>query len=242
MITLLYGVARPDRNPRVGRGSGSDCQTPTWVARHPPFTHLLDCQRLSDTHGLPDTHRLGIARHPPFGECVVARHPLFVAAGSPWGLPPRGRVRRWRYRHPLPSELHVKVSLHAAQAFTNAPRRTRPLATAFTIRAWSRRTVRQTFLHSMECQSGVRSGAAPVSISAADISACLPESVGQGSLVTEHLREVGPLSRRGDVVRGRTHPLSDRLPNGIGLLPHPLPAAPSATPYGGPTLEGGRRA
>src|SRR5271157_6043495 len=72
-----------------------------------------------------------------------------------------------------------------------------PSATAFTIRAWSRRTVRQTFLHSMECQSGVRSGAAPASISAADISACLPESVGQGSLVTEHLREVGPLSRRG---------------------------------------------
>jgi hypothetical protein len=51
--------------------------------------------------------------------------------------------------------------------------------------------VRQTFLHSMECQSGIRSGAAPASISAADISACLPESVGQGSFVTEHLREVG---------------------------------------------------
>src|SRR5271157_409300 len=67
--------------------------------------------------------------------------------------------------------------------------------TAFTIRAWSRRTVRQTFLHSMECQSGVRSGAAPAGISAADISACLPESVGQGSHVTEHLREVSPLSR-----------------------------------------------
>ena len=73
----------------------------------------------------------------------------------------------------------------------------------------------------MECQSGVRPGAAPASISAADISACLPESVGQGSLVTEHLREVSPLSRRGDVVRGRTHPLSDPLPIGICFLPHP---------------------
>src|SRR3954465_1564223 len=80
----------------------------------------------------------------------------------------------------------------------------------------------------MECQSGVRSGAAPASISAADISACLPESVGQGSLVTEHPREVSPLSRRGDVVRGRTHPLSDRLPNGVCFLPHPSSAASSA--------------
>src|SRR3954449_8099301 len=103
-----------------------------------------------------------------------------------------------------------------------------PSATAFTIRAWSRRTVRQTFFHSMECQSGARSGAAPASISAADISACLPESVGQGSLVTEHPREVSPLSRRGDVVRGRTHPRSARLPNGVGFLPHPSSAVSSA--------------
>src|SRR4051812_37254014 len=103
-----------------------------------------------------------------------------------------------------------------------------PSATAFTIRAWSRRTVRQTFLQSMECQSGVRSGAAPAGISAADISACLPLSVGQGSLVTEHPRDVSPLSRRGDVVRGRTHPLSGRLPIGIGFFPHPSAAASSA--------------
>src|SRR5208337_4836804 len=67
--------------------------------------------------------------------------------------------------------------------------------TAFTIRAWRRRTVREMFFHSMECQSGARSGAAPAGISAADISACLPGSVGQGSLVTEHLREVSSLSR-----------------------------------------------
>src|SRR4051812_40795911 len=81
----------------------------------------------------------------------------------------------------------------------------------------------------MECQSGVRPGAAPASISAADISACLPESVGQGSLVTEHPREVSPLSRRGDVVRGRTYPLSDRLPSGLRFLPHPSSAASSAS-------------
>ena len=39
-----------------------------------------------------------------------------------------------------------------------------PSATAFTIRAWSRRTVRQTFFHSMECQSGARLGAAPAGV------------------------------------------------------------------------------
>src|SRR3954451_21130848 len=81
----------------------------------------------------------------------------------------------------------------------------------------------------MECQSGVRPGAAPAGIAAADISACLPESVGRGSLVTEHPREVSPLSRHGDVVRGRTHPLSDRLPIGVGFLPHPSAAASSAS-------------
>jgi hypothetical protein len=80
----------------------------------------------------------------------------------------------------------------------------------------------------MECQSGMGLGAAPASISAADISACLPESVGQGSLVTEHPRDVSPLSRRGDLVRGRTHPLSGRLPTGVGFFPHPTAAASSA--------------
>src|SRR6478736_443591 len=91
----------------------------------------------------------------------------------------------------------------------------------------------------MECQSGVGLGAAPAGISAADISACLPQSVGQGPLVTEHPREVSPLSRRGDVVRGRTHPLSDRLPSGIGLLPHPPSAASSASLAVGLPSRGG---
>src|SRR3954470_17425706 len=76
------------------------------------------------------------------------------------------------------SSLHERPSRDAAA-----------LAAAFTIRAWSRRTIHQTF------QSGARPGAAPASISAADISACLPESVSHGSLVTEDLREVSPLSR-----------------------------------------------
>ncbi len=39
--------------------------------------------------------------------------------------------RRRRYRRPLPSELHVTVSRHAAQAFTNVPLGTRLLWSVF---------------------------------------------------------------------------------------------------------------
>src|ERR1700733_14219269 len=91
----------------------------------------------------------------------------------------------------------------------------------------------------MKCQWGVPSGAAPAGIFAADISACLPESVGRGPLVTEHPREVSPLSRRGDVVRGRTHPLSDPLQAGLRFLPHPFPAASSASLAVGLPSRGG---
>src|SRR5262249_8371959 len=69
-----------------------------------------------------------------------------------------------------------------------------PSRTAFTIRAWSRRTVRQTFFQLMECQSGVQPGAAPAGVAARDRSALPPESVGRGSLVREDPREVCPLS------------------------------------------------
>src|SRR6185312_4831873 len=53
-------------------------------------------------------------------------------AADPWTWPSavwgvNSRVRRWRCRHPLPSELDVRVAPHPAQAFTNAPRGTRPL-------------------------------------------------------------------------------------------------------------------
>src|SRR4051812_31088556 len=78
----------------------------------------------------------------------------------------------------------------------------------------------------MECQSTAGPGAAPASISAADISALPPESVGQGSLVTEDHREVSPVSR--GVMLPEAQPLSGRLQAGVGLLPDPLPAAPWA--------------
>src|SRR5262249_5632623 len=77
----------------------------------------------------------------------------------------------------------------------------------------------------MECQSDARSGAAPADISVADISACLPQSVGQGSLVTEHLREVSPLSPCGDVVRGglTRYPFDYRAALASSLILLPLP-------------------
>src|SRR5262245_35031376 len=75
----------------------------------------------------------------------------------------------------------------------------------------------------MECQSGTTSGAAPASVAAADISACLPESVGQGSLVTEDPREVCPLAR-GVMSPGRLNPYPAhyRPAFACSLIPYPL--------------------
>ena len=91
----------------------------------------------------------------------------------------------------------------------------------------------------MECQS-VASGAAPAGVAAADISACLPQSVGQGSLVTEDQREVSPLSGRvmspGDSTPIR--PITDRL----SLAPSSFTRRPSAPLAGRFPLRGGRRA
>src|SRR5947209_18361764 len=82
--------------------------------------------------------------------------------------------------------------------------------------------MRQTFLQLMECQSDTRPGAAPASVAAADISALLPESVGQGSLVTEDQREVSRLSPRGDVAGRRNPYLTDYRPAfACSLLPYP---------------------
>jgi hypothetical protein len=85
------------------------------------------------------------------------------------------------------------------------------MTTAFTIRTGSRQTVHATLFPVREYQSSERPGAAPASISVADISACLPASVGRGPLVTEDLREVCPLSRRGDVIAHRKAGRQSRL-------------------------------
>src|SRR3989440_8292116 len=76
----------------------------------------------------------------------------------------------------------------------------------------------------MECQPGTRSGAAPASVAAADISALLPQSVGQGSLVTEDQREVCRLSPWDDVAGWRNpYPSHYRAAFACSLLPYPLP-------------------
>src|SRR5262249_40357359 len=93
----------------------------------------------------------------------------------------------------------------------------------FTIRAWSRRTLRETACQSMACQPVARSGAAPAGVAAADI--CLSPLAGwPGSLVTKDQREVGALS--GGVLSPWAQPLSASLPGGLRFLPPPLPAAP----------------
>jgi hypothetical protein len=103
---------------------------------------------------------------------------------------------------PFLLENGVDLGQHRAHAAT---RGLQQQFRAFTIRAWSRRTLRQTCFHGMECQPGTTSGSAPASVAAADISACLPVSVGQGSLVTKDPREVSRLSPWGDVA-GRLNP------------------------------------
>src|SRR6516162_3175067 len=108
----------------------------------------------------------------------------------------------------------------------------------------------------MECQSGARPGAAPASISAADISACLPESVGRGSLVAEDPREVSPLSQQGDVVLHRQvgpqlllgrplfvadSPSIRSITDRRSLPPSSLPRCLVSSPCGSPSLAGRQR-
>src|SRR5438046_2679553 len=74
----------------------------------------------------------------------------------------------------------------------------------------------------MECQPGTRSGAAPASVVAADISALLHKSVDQGSLVTEDQREVCRLSPWGDVaLRRNPYPAHYRPAFACSLLLYP---------------------
>src|SRR5262249_59709109 len=95
----------------------------------------------------------------------------------------------------------------------------------------------------MECQPGTRSGAAPASVAAADMSALLPWSVGQGSLVTEDQREVCRLSPWGDVAaRLNPYPAHYRPAFACSLLLYPPPpglalrlAVPTGHPGGGTT-------
>ena len=127
--------------------------------------------------------------------------------------PPLAPLRTGRASFPASgSSLYERPSRDAA----GSPR------TAFTIRAWSRRTLRQTFLQLMECQPGTRSGTAPAGVAAADISALLPWSVGQDSLVMKDPREVSRLSPWGDVAFWlNPYPVHYRPAFACSLIPYP---------------------
>jgi hypothetical protein len=74
---------------------------------------------------------------------------------------------------------------------------------------------------------GDRPGAGPASVAAADISACLPESVGQGSLVTKDQREVCRLSPWNHVAeRLNPYPARYRPAFAYSLLRYPPPRQP----------------
>src|SRR5438445_8326067 len=92
----------------------------------------------------------------------------------------------------------------------------------------------------MECQSSTGPGAAPAGVATADISALLPGSVSQGSLVTADPREVSPLSRGVMLPEGSTpiRPITGRR----WLAPSSFTRRPIGWPCGSLSLAGGRRA
>src|SRR6266487_7164649 len=102
-----------------------------------------------------------------------------------------------------------------------------PACVAFTIRAWSRRTLRCTAYQSMVCQFIATWEAAPA-VGWAVI--CFASAIGcTSALVRRDLVEVCPLSRA-----VMLQPLSAPLQRGLGFLHAPLPATslvPLARPY-----------
>jgi hypothetical protein len=167
--------------------------------------------------------------------------------------PRQGRVRRWRCRHLLPSELYMKVSLHTAQAFTNALRKTRLGGSAA-----------RTGLS--PCPSGLpgppsryapgageRSVAWPASYWRASRSerrgthqhalppptSAFPRAGWSSSLVTEDPREVSPLARGVMSSDGSTpiRPVTGRR----SLAPSSHARLCIGRPCGSPTPKGQRR-
>jgi hypothetical protein len=88
----------------------------------------------------------------------------------------------------------------------------------------------------MECQSIRSPGGAPAGVSAAVISAFLPESVGRGFLVTKDQREVCPLSREVMLPGGATpvRPVTGRH----SLAPSSSTCNPASGSCESPSLSG----
>ncbi len=104
-----------------------------------------------------------------------------------------GRVRRWRCRHPLPSEPYVIVSHHTAQAWNNAPwqHAVDPIGLGGT----------STILPQSQLPIGLGGGSRTSSghCGRADISASLPDAGWLSVLVRPHRGEVCRLSPWGHI-------------------------------------------
>src|SRR5262249_44921513 len=153
----------------------------------------------------------------------------FLTKRSPPIRTPDGEYRSGSGKEvglPRPPPLRTVRATFAAygSSLYECPSRDTAFGTAFTIRAWSRRTLRETACQSMACQPVARPGAAPAGVAAAD--SCLSPSAGwPSSLVTKDQREVIP--RSGGVLSPSAQPLSAPLRGGLRFLPPPRPAAPS---------------
>src|SRR5215471_9920214 len=114
----------------------------------------------------------------------------------------------------------------------------RPACTAFTIRAWSLRTVRWTAYQSMVCQATGAVESAPVSVATAVI--CLLSARSwPSSLVMKDQMDVCPLAR-GVMLRGCSTPIHP-ITEWRSLLPSSSARTPVGLPYGSLSLTGGVR-
>src|SRR5215470_16477005 len=111
----------------------------------------------------------------------------------------------------------------------------RPACTAFTIRAWSLRTVRWTAYQSMVCQATKSVESAPVSVATAVI--CLLSARSwPSSLVMKDQMDVCSLAR-GVMLRGRSTPIHP-ITEWPSLLPSSSARTPIGLPYGSLSLTG----
>ena len=111
----------------------------------------------------------------------------------------------------------------------------RPACTAFTIRAWSLRTVRWTAYQSMVCQAPGPVESAPVSVVTAVI-CLLSAGSWPSSLVTKDQMDVCPLAR-GVMLRGRSTPIH-LITRWRSLLPSSYARTPVGLPCGSLSLAG----
>ena len=154
---------------------------------------------------------------------------------TPWKAvmpaPSAGRVRRWHYCHPLPSEPYRHLSTHTAQASDNAPATARgapPGPGVPPARYYGRAGYRD------DVGGGSCTSYGPYD--RADISALLPTPVG-GRLACADTRGKSARFPGGDVPTP-IRPITGRR----SLPPSSFTRCPLGGPCGPPTRKGGQRA